>query len=146
MESFEAETVVLAGSDTVWDIITDGGNYPVWDSGIVDIRGDVRHGETIQIRTPDGGKRTFRLRVRQVPGQVMTWSGGLPLGLLRVKRTFTLTEHAGLTLLAIKLTASGPLRGLVRRALPGITAALAQYVSAVKFRAELLGAHLEKTR
>ncbi|MDP9984771.1 hypothetical protein J2W14_004198 [Pseudarthrobacter oxydans] len=54
MKSSEAETLILAGAGTVWDIIT------------------------------DAGKRAFRRQVRQTPGQLMTWSGSLPLGLLKV--------------------------------------------------------------
>jgi hypothetical protein len=37
-EIVEAETLILAGADTVWGIIPDGGNYPVWDSGIAEIK------------------------------------------------------------------------------------------------------------
>ena len=143
MESSEAETLIHAGARTVWDIITDAGNYPVWDSGISDISGAICHNGRIRIRTRDGGKRTFRLLVRQIPGQLMTWSGGLPLGLLKVDRTFTLTDHAGMTHLTIRDTASGPLRRLVRKTTPGSAPPLTGYVEALKFRAELLSFHLE---
>jgi len=40
-EIVEAETLILAGADTVWGIIPAGGNYPVWDSGIAEIKGRV---------------------------------------------------------------------------------------------------------
>lgn len=144
MESFEAETLILAGAGTVWDIITDGGNYAVWDSGITEVSGEVGHGERIRVRTRDGGKRTFRLRVCQIPGQHMTWTGGLPLGLLQVERTFTLTDYTGITHLRVRDTARGPLRGLVRKTVPGTYLALSGgYVDAVTFRAELLSFHLE---
>ena len=143
MESFEAETLILAGSGTVWDIITDGGNYPVWDSGITDVNGKVGHGERIRVRTRDGSKRHFRLRVDQLPGKLMTWTGGLPLGLLQVERTYTLADYTGITHLKVRDTAKGPLTGLVRKTAPGTHPALTGYVDAVKFRAELLSFHLE---
>jgi hypothetical protein len=143
MESFEAEALILAGADTVWDIITDGGNYAVWDSGITEVTGEVGHGARIRVRTRDGGKRTFRLRVCQIPAKLMTWSGALPLGLLQVVRTFTLTDYTGITLLSVRDTASGPLRGLVRKTVPGTYPTLTGYVGAVKFRAELLSFHFE---
>jgi Polyketide cyclase / dehydrase and lipid transport len=145
MESSGAETLILAGADTVWDILTDAGNYTVWDSGITGVSGSVGHGSRLRIRTRDGGKRTFRLRVRQIRGQVMTWRGGLPLGLLKVERTFTLTDHSGITHLAVRDTASGPLRRLARKSMPGTDPVLTDYVAAVKFRAELLSFHLEGT-
>jgi len=143
MESSAAEDLILGGAGTVWDVITDAGNYPVWDSGVAEVSGAISDGGRIRVRTRDGGKRTFRLRVHQVPGLLMTWSGGLPLGLLKVVRTFTVTDHTGITHLAVRDTASGPLRGLVRKTLPGAETALHGYVAAVKFRAELLSFHLE---
>ena len=143
MESSEAEALILAGTGTVWDIITDAGNYPVWDSGIAEVSGAISHGGQIRIRTRDGGKRTFRLRVHQIPGRHMTWGGRLPLGLLKVIRTFTVTDHTGITHLTVRDTASGPLRALVRKTQPGAEPALSSYVAAVKFRAELLSFHLE---
>ncbi|WP_176803356.1 SRPBCC family protein [Arthrobacter sp. ov407] len=143
MESSEAEALILAGAGTVWDIITDAGNYPVWDSGVSEVSGVISAGGRIRVRTRDGGKRTFRLLVHQVPGRLVTWSGGLPLGLLKVVRTFTVSDHTGFTHLAVRETASGPLRSLVRKTLPGAEPALNGYVAAVKFRAELLSFHLE---
>lgn len=143
MESFEAETLILAGAGTVWDVITDAGNYAVWDSGITEVRGEVGHGERIRVRTRVGGMRNFRLRVCQIRGQLMTWTGGLPLGLLQVERTFTLSDYTGITLLKVRDAAGGPLRGLVRKTVPGTYPALTGFVGAVKFRAELLSFHLE---
>ncbi|POH58948.1 hypothetical protein CVS28_09590 [Arthrobacter glacialis] len=72
--------MIDADCSTGWDIITDHGNYTAWPFGILRIQAEVRHGCTIKIRTTTGGRRTFRLRVRQVPGTVMTWTGGMPRG------------------------------------------------------------------
>jgi hypothetical protein len=49
--SFEAETLILAGADTAWEVITDEGNYPVWNTGITEVSGRVQDGEHIRIRT-----------------------------------------------------------------------------------------------
>jgi hypothetical protein len=143
MESFEAETLILAGAGTVWDIITDGGNYTVWGSGITEVIGEVGHGKRIRVRTRDGGKRTCRLRVCQIHRQFMTWTGGLPLGLLKVERTFMITDYTGIIHLKVRDAARGPLRGLVRKTVPGTYPTLTGYVNAVKFRAELLSFHAE---
>lgn len=141
MKSFAAETLILASAGTVWDIITDAGNYPVWDSGITNIKGEISHRSTIRVRTHDVGKKTFRLRVRQSPGRRMTWTGGLPLGLLRVDRTFTLTDYTGITHLTVRDTARGPLQSLVHST-PGADRAVSGFVDEVKFRAELVSFHV----
>ena len=77
MRSYEAKTLINARNFTVWEIITDGGNYTVWDSGITHISGGLRNGATIRVRSRTGGNRTFRLRAQQIPGEVMTWTGRL---------------------------------------------------------------------
>jgi hypothetical protein len=138
MKSVESETLINARSSTVWDIITDAGNYTVWDSGITRIRGELRNGGTIRIRTRTGGNRTFRLRVRQIPGEVMTWTGGLPLGLFTGVRTFTLDPRGGMTQLRVKEEFTGPLLGLIGKDMPDMRQAFTDYVNAVKERAEIL--------
>ncbi len=141
MKFYESKTLINARHCTVWDIITDGGNYTVWNSGITHIDGELRHGGMIRVRTRTGGNRTFRLRVRQIPGEVMTWTGGMPLALFKSVRTFTLTPHGGQTILHVRQDFAGPLRGLLWNAAPGIEEAFAEYLSAVKKRAELLSRH-----
>ena len=143
MKSFVAETLILASSGTVWDIITDAGNYPVWDSGITHIRGEIRHRGRIRVRIHEGGKRTLRLRVRQFSEQRMTWTCRLPLGLLTLARTFALTDYTGITHLTVRDTARGPLCRLVLRRAPGAAPAVSGFVDEVKFRAELVGFHFD---
>ena len=125
MESFEAETLINARNSTVWEIITDGGNYTVWDSGINRIDGELRNGGTIRVRTRTGGNRTFRLRVRQIPGKVMTWTRGAPLGLFEGVLTFTLTPHGGMTHLHVREEFPGPLLGPLRKTIPDLEQAFA---------------------
>jgi hypothetical protein len=139
MQFFEAETLINARSSTVWDIVTDSGNYTVWDSGITRIDGQVRNGSTIKVWTSTRGRRTLRLRVGQIPGEVMTWTGGLPLGLFKGVRTFTLTPQGGMTRLRVREEYSGALLRLAGRPMPGMGQELTDYVTAVKTRAELIG-------
>ena len=138
MKSFEAEILINARNSTVWEIITDGGNYTVWDSGITRIDGQLRNGGPIRVRTRAGGNRTFRLRVQQIPGEVMTWTGGLPWGLFKSVCTFTLTPHGGMTHFRVREELTGPLLGPMWSTVPDTERTCARYVSAVKKRAELL--------
>lgn len=139
MNAFEAEALINARNSTVWDIITDAGNLTVWDSGITHFQGELRNGGTIRIRTTASGKRMLRLRVEQIPGEVMTWSARWPLGLFKGSLTFTLTPVGVMTHLRVREEFDGPLRALARKATPDMTVSLAGYVSAVKKRSEILG-------
>lgn len=131
--------MIYARSCTVWDIITDAANYTAWPSGITRIDGHVRNGGTIRVRTRPGGDRTFRLRVRQVPGEVMIWTGGPALGLVTGVRTFTLSPYGGKTHLRVTDEFRGPLLRLIGRTLPDLGQESTGYVHAVKERAELIG-------
>jgi hypothetical protein len=139
MHSVEAEALIKARGSTVWDIITDAGNFTVWESGITHVAGELRNGGTIKIRTRAGGSRIFRLRVQQIPGEVMTWTGGLPLGLFTGVCTFRLESQGGMTHLRVKQEFTGPLRGLLGKAIPDARQPLIDYVNAVRKRSEILG-------
>ena len=138
MEYFTSEALINARASIVWEVITDAGNLTVWESGITAIDGELRNGGTIRIKTTDAGERSLRLRVQQMHGEVMTWTSGLPLGLLKRIRTFKLSPRAGLTHLTVKEEVSGPLAGLLRNTSPNTAQALNDYVHAVTNRAELL--------
>lgn len=139
MHSVEAETLIKARGSTVWDIITDASNYTVWESGITHVTGELRNGGTIKIRTRVGVSRLFRLRVQEMPGEQMTWTGGPPLGLFTGVCTFTLEPRSGMTHLRVKQEFTGPLRGLLGKAMTDARQPLVDYVNAVRKRSEILG-------
>lgn len=138
MEYFASEALINARASTVGEVITDAGNLTVWESGVTAIDGELRNGGIIRIKTADAGDRSLRFRVRQMPGEVMTWTRGLPLGLLKRVRTFTLSPQAGRTHLMVKEQVSGPLAGLAGNTRPDTAHTLNDYVNAIMNRAELL--------
>ena len=137
MKYFESEALINARASTVWEVITDAGNLTVWESGVTAIDGELSNGGTVRIKTTDSG-RIIRLRVQQMPGEVMTWTSGLPLGLLKRIRTFTLSPLAGLTHLTVKEVVSGPLVKLLGNTDQDTARTLNDYVGAVTKRAELI--------
>ena len=138
MQSFESEEPINARSSTVWGIITDDGNLTVWESGITWIDGEIRNGALIRIRTIRGGRRTFRTRVQQLPGQVMIWKTDLVPGLLRWTRTYSLSPQNSLTGLRVKDEFDGPLLRFAADRLPVSEQDLYSFIAAVRRRAELL--------
>jgi hypothetical protein len=138
VEYFKSEALINARTSTVWEVITDAANLTVWESGITAIDGEIRNGGSIRIETADGGQRIRRFRVQQMPGQVMTWTSALPLGLLKRIRTFTLSPQAGLTRFTVKEQISGHLAPFLGNTRPDTAKTLNDYVGAVTQRAELL--------
>ncbi|WP_190243212.1 SRPBCC family protein [Arthrobacter globiformis] len=129
-----SEVLINARLSTVWDVLTDSGNMAVWNSGVTEIEGDLRDGETVRITTL-GHDRPVRARVRQDTGEVMTWTSELPMRLLRVVRSFSLIPVSGRTLLKVTVEASGL---LLRWSSPATQQDLDDFVAAARHRAELL--------
>lgn len=143
MNSCDAQALILARPATVWDVLTDTGNYAVWDSGISAIKGELRHGGTIRVQTRNSGRKTLRFRVALLPEYSITWTRTLALGLARLTRTVTLTDHSGFTHLHVIETNRGALSDSLEGTAPDTGQILREFVDALKSRAELLGYHLD---
>src|SRR5215210_4112402 len=91
MKTFSATTNIKASPETIWSILTDAPNYPAWDPGVDRIEGRIAPGQQITAYTKLSPNRAFPAKVTEfVPGQRMTWTGGMPLGLFKGVRTFSL--------------------------------------------------------
>ncbi len=66
----------------------------------------------------------------------MTWSGGMPLGLFKGVRTFTLAREAGATRFTMREVYSGPLAPLIGRSIPDLGPSFTQVANGLKARAE----------
>ena len=69
----------------------------------------------------------------------MTWRGGMPLGLFKGVRTFTLTPREGGVDFELREVFSGPMLALIGRSLPDMTEAFAGFAAGLKERAEAAG-------
>ena len=141
MKEFSATTTIEASPDTVWAILTDAPGYPEWDPGVDRIEGTIAAGEKITAYTKLSPGRAFPVTVTEfVPGQRMTWSGGMPLGLFKGERTFTLTPRSnGPIEFTVREVFSGPLLPLIGRSLPNMSAVFEQFVAGLKNQAESAG-------
>ena len=66
----------------------------------------------------------------------MTWSGGMPLGLFKGVRTFTLAPAGGTTRFQLREEYSGPLLSMMWRSMPDLGPSFAQFANGLKRRAE----------
>ncbi len=138
MKSSEADSIINAGPDRIWSILVDGAHYPDWDSGVVRVEGTVAPGETIKVVSAVNPGRTFPVKVTGFePHRSMTWSGGMPFGLFKGVRTFTLTPAAdGSTRFGLREEYSGPLLSMMWRSMPDLAPSFAQFANGLKQRAE----------
>jgi hypothetical protein len=138
MKEFSATTTIAASPETIWSILTDAPRYPEWEPTVDRIEGTIAHGNKITAYTKLSPGRAFPVTVSTFePGQKMVWSGGMPLGLFKGERTFTLTPQGnGTVQVMVKEVFSGPLLPLIGRTLPDLNQAFAQFVDGLKQRAE----------
>jgi hypothetical protein len=93
-----------APPETVWTLLADGGRYPAWNPTVIEMSGPHR----------------------------MVWSDGMPLGLFRGVRTFELQPDGGGSEFTMSEVFSGPLSGLITKAIPDLTESFDQFADALK--------------
>jgi hypothetical protein len=141
MKSFDASSSINAAPDRIWAILADGAHYPDWDSGVLNVDGKIAPGETIKVVSGAAPGRTFPVKVTQFdPNRSMTWSGGMPLGLFKGVRTFTLTPaDDGTTRFQLREEYTGPLLSMMSRSMPDLGPSFTQFANGLKRRAEQPG-------
>jgi hypothetical protein len=138
MQYYEAFADIHATPDRIWAILTDGPGYSVWDSGVDRVEGRIVLGETIKVHTSLTPGRTFPVKVTQfLPGDRMVWTGGIPLGLFKGVRIFTLSAHAeGITRVTMREEYTGPLLGMMWKSMPDLGPSFEQFVKGLQKKAE----------
>lgn len=138
MKAYSATTTIEASPEAVWSILTDAAAYPEWEPGVDRIEGRIAPGETVTAYTRLNPRRAFPAKVTEfVPARKMVWSGGMPLGLFKGERTFTLSPQGnGSVEFTIREVFSGPLLPLIGRSIPDMTSSFEQLAAGLKKRAE----------
>jgi hypothetical protein len=137
MKSYESTSLIHADPSAVWTVLADAPAYPSWDSGVKSVEGNVAQGEKIKVVSEANPGRAFPVTVTEVvPGERMTWSGGMPLGLFRGVRTFTLTPEDGGTRFRMREEYSGPLLPVIWRSMPDLGPSFEQFARGLKARTE----------
>jgi hypothetical protein len=126
---YEVTADIRAPAETIWGILTDASAYPDWDSGVERIEGSIAPGEKIKVFSEMNPGRGFPVKVTEFePARRMTWTGGMPLGLFKGVRTFTLDPGPdSTTRFEMRETFSGPLLPLMRRSMPDFGPSFEKY-------------------
>jgi hypothetical protein len=137
MKEYKASTTIQASPEKIWNVLTHGAAWPEWDPSCDKIEGRIAPGEKLKAFTKLSPGRAFPLKVTEfVPNQKMTWTGGMPLGLFKGVRTFTLTPKGNQTEFTLHEVFSGPMLALIGGSIPDMTDAFNGFVQGLKNRAE----------
>ena len=82
---------IAARPERIWTLLTDGPDFPRWNSTVASVEGRIAEGQTLRLRVP-GTERAFTPKVSGVvPNERMTWTGGFA-PMFKGVRTFALTR------------------------------------------------------
>jgi len=137
MHFYETSTVIDAGTEEVWAVLTKAESYPDWDSGITQVEGHIGAGETITVHSEADPGRAFPVKVSEIePGCCMTWTGGMPMGMFTGVRTFTLKPEGDTTRFTMREEYHGPMVSVIWRSMPDLQPSFDTFAAGLKAEVE----------
>ncbi len=137
MRFYESEAEISATAEEVWKVLVDGANYTSWDSGVEKFEGTIAPGGTIKVYSEVAPGRAFPVKVVEFEaGKKMTWESGMPLGLFKGRRTFTLTPQGDGTKFHMREEFTGPLLFIIGRTIPDLQPTFDKFANGLKARVE----------
>lgn len=138
MKSFSTSTIIHASPETIWAILTDASNWLKWNTTVTKVEGKIALGEKITVFAKVNPNRAFPLTVTEfVPKERMVWSGGMPLGLFKGERTYTLSQKSDRSVeFTMQEIFSGLMAPLITGSIPDLQPSFEEFAAALKRRAE----------
>ena len=137
MKSFAASIRIHATPDTVWAILSDASKWLEWNPTVEKIEGEIAPGNKLKVFTKISPGQTFPVRVTEFsPPRQMVWTGGMPFGLFRGVRTYTITPTAEGVEFSMQEVFSGLMAPLITKSIPDLQPSFHEFASALKQRAE----------
>ena len=127
-------TTISADPAIVWALLTHASDIPRWNSTITSLKGNIREGETIELKSILDAKRTFKLKVKEVvPEKRLVWGDAMGT------RVYTLTQGDGnSTHFSMTEKIGGPLFPLFAGAIPSFDESFERFAADLKREAETI--------
>lgn len=127
-------TTINADPAIVWALLTHVSDFPRWNSTITSMKGEIREGGTVELKSILDEKRTFKLKVKEfVPEKRLVWGDALG------SRVYTLTRRdGGRTIFAMTEKIGGPLFPLFANSIPSFDESFERFAADLKKEAETI--------
>ena len=138
MKIYSTTTIINANAKTIWTILTGASKYHAWNESVEKVVGNIALGEKIKVYAKISPERAFPVKVQEfLPSKKMVWCGGMPFGLFKGVRTFTLTASSnGQVEFRMHEKFSGLMSPLLERSMPDLTESFEQFAMSLKAEAE----------
>jgi uncharacterized protein YndB with AHSA1/START domain len=136
--TFSRETTVSANVEAdpsiLWALLTHASDFPRWNSTVVSLKGEIKQGETVELKSTLDEKRIFKLKVKEfVPEQRLVWGDGMG------SRVYTLTKGTGAnTFFSMNEKIGGPLFPLFAKMIPSFDESFERFTADLKKEAETI--------
>ena len=127
-------TAIYADPAIVWALLTHASDFPRWNSTVTSMKGEIREGGTVELKSILDEKRTFKLRVKEfVPEKRLVWGDAMGNRVYTLDRGegggvhFSMTEKIG-----------GPLFPLFAGSIPSFDEVFERYAADLKKEAETI--------
>ena len=137
MKTYETQINISAPTDRVWRVLTQEMPKSPIPYGILRLEGKIARGAKIKLWSEVSPKRAFALIVDTFDAPTkMAWRGGMPFGLFKGVRTFTLTSHADGCRFQMQEVFSGYMSGMITKSMPDLTPSFTKFAQTLKSMAE----------
>ena len=116
--TFSRETsvhvTISADPAIVWALLTNASDFPRWNSTVVSLKGEIKQGGDIELKSTLDEKRTFKLKVKEVEAEKrLVWGDS------QGSRVYSLTKgEAGSVRFSMAEKIGGPLFPLFAKYIP----------------------------
>lgn len=126
-------TTIQADPAIVWALLTHTSDFPRWNSTVTSMKGEIREGGSVELKSILDDKRTFKLKVREfVPEKRLVWGDAMGT------RVYTLEKIRGGTRFSMTEKIGGPLFPLFAGSIPSFDEVFERYAADLKKEAEAI--------
>ena len=136
-KTFSRETsvqiTIFADPAIVWALLTHASDFPRWNSTVTSIKGEIKEGSTIELKSTLDEKRTFKLKIKEfVPEKRLVW------GDAQGNRMYSIEKKAGGVLFSMTEKIGGPIFPLFAKYIPPFDESFEKFAADLKKEAETI--------
>lgn len=127
-------TTIYADPSIVWALLTHASDFPRWNSTVTSMKGEIREGGSVELKSILDDKRIFKLKIKEfVPEKRLVWGDAMG------SRVYTLTRGNGnSTVFTMTEKIGGPLFPLFAGSIPPFDKVFERYAADLKKEAEAI--------
>ena len=127
-------TTISADPAIVWALLTRASDYPRWNSTVTSLKGEIKEGATLELKSTLDEKRTFKLKVKEfVPEKRLVW------GDAQGSRVYTIDKGTeGVVHFSMTEKIGGPIFPLFANMIPSFDESFEKFAADLKKEAETI--------